>query len=257
MTTGLRRDQIRGFEIRAGEVGTDELADGSVTTAKLGDNQVTTGKILDGTILVGDWNANVYGGTPTSIDPDDAGAAGTAITVSRSDHQHQATAATAVALTNTATSSEGVATTWSRSDHVHATDALPWGILAHQTLDVNNGAHSVDADTDMVLNNVSVVNGRAYAVHAHSQIDLNNGPGDWLIRLRLNGVDFRDLCRVQTTATDLTIMMDATVYWFPTVTASTDDLLVRVDEQSGTSDITLNGSAAQLRTLSLIDLGIL
>lgn len=135
--------------------------------------------------------------------------------------------------------------------------SLPRGVVAHDSWDTNNGPHSADADTDMALNNVPVVSGRFYGVHAHSQIDLNNGPGDWLLRLRLNGADFRDLCRVQTTDTDLTITMDALVPWQPSTTQATDDLLVRADEISGTSDITLNGASSTIRTLTVLDLGAL
>lgn len=118
MTTGLRRDQIRGFELRAGEIGTDELLDGSVTEPKLAANAVTTGKIADGTILVGDFNANVYGSTPTSIDPDDAQAGGSATTLSRNDHQHAITAGTPVDVATA--NSEGSSGSFARADHVHA-----------------------------------------------------------------------------------------------------------------------------------------
>lgn len=60
---------------------------------------------------------SVYGGTPTAIDPDDAGAAGTATTISRSDHQHAAACGTPVAV-GTALA-EGSGATLARNDHVH------------------------------------------------------------------------------------------------------------------------------------------
>jgi hypothetical protein len=68
-------------------------------------------------ITTTNFATTVYGLTTTSIDPDDATAAGTATTVSRSDHQHQFTCAAPVAI-GTA-NAEGVATTAARSDHVH------------------------------------------------------------------------------------------------------------------------------------------
>lgn len=70
-----------------------------------------------GAITTTDLATSVYGGTPTAIDPDDAGAAGTATTVSRSDHQHAAACGTPVAV-GTALA-EGSGTTLARNDHVH------------------------------------------------------------------------------------------------------------------------------------------
>lgn len=61
--------------------------------------------------------------TPTSIDPDDAGAAGVSAEVSRADHQHAIVADTAGTIAVGDTASEGVATSFSRSDHRHALPA--------------------------------------------------------------------------------------------------------------------------------------
>ncbi len=94
---GIRREQIRGFGLGTGDVVAANIADGSLTTTK--------------------FATSIYAGTPTAIDPDDAGAAGTATTVARGDHQHQFTCAAPVAV-GTA-NAEGVATTMARSDHVH------------------------------------------------------------------------------------------------------------------------------------------
>lgn len=94
---GIRREQIRGFGLRAGEVGADQIADGSITPTEL--------------------NASIYGGTPTSIDPDDAGSAGVATTLSRSDHQHAMTTGTPASV-GTA-NAEGSGTGFARDTHVH------------------------------------------------------------------------------------------------------------------------------------------
>lgn len=45
MTTGLRRDQMRGFEIRAGEIGSDELAPNSVTSTHIATGAVGSDEI--------------------------------------------------------------------------------------------------------------------------------------------------------------------------------------------------------------------
>lgn len=61
--------------------------------------------------------SSVYGGTPTTIDPDDAGAAGTGTTISRSDHQHAITTGTPASV-GTA-NAEGAGTGFARDTHVH------------------------------------------------------------------------------------------------------------------------------------------
>lgn len=100
MTTGMRRDQMRGFDQRPPAAGS-----------------ITTTEIADGTLLPADFNSSVYGGVPTTIDPDDASAAGVATTVSRSDHQHQATTGTPASV-GTA-NAEGAGTGFARDTHVH------------------------------------------------------------------------------------------------------------------------------------------
>lgn len=116
MPDGLRREQTRGLERRV------------------------TATDLDPAIF----------GTPGSIVPDAAAAAGTAPTVSHSDHTHGFTSAAPAGLTKTATASEGAASTHARSDHVHSTDALPWGVLAYQNLTANGTAQG-NANTDFTL----------------------------------------------------------------------------------------------------------
>lgn len=256
---GIRPEQIRGFGFAA-----SDIADGSLTTTK--------------------FATSIYGGVPPSIDPDDAAAAGTATTLSRSDHQHAVvaavagtiapddaaaegvatsfarsdhvhafTCATAAALTKTATASEGVAVTHARSDHVHATSALPWGVtIAPFSATTDSGAHSATTTTDMVLNNVPVIIGHWYEITLHTQVTLS-GTGVWLLDLLVNTVAYDRLWRIDQVNPVHTA--DATSYWLAPATASTDDFAVRATESSGTATLTLNGAAGALRWLSIKDLG--
>ncbi len=124
MTTGLRRDQHRGWELRPGEVTPTELA------------------------------SSVYGvvGSISTIDPDDTASAGVATTVARADHQHAFTCDTPSALTETTTSAEGSSSSHARADHVHATSVLPWGLLAAPTvLTADSSATSGGTELDLAL----------------------------------------------------------------------------------------------------------
>lgn len=70
-----------------------------------------------GGITTTNFASSVYGGTPTAIDPDDAGAAGSATTISRSDHQHAIVTGTPASV-GTA-NAEGAGTGFARDTHVH------------------------------------------------------------------------------------------------------------------------------------------
>lgn len=148
MTTGMRRDQMRGFEQRP----------------------IATSDIVNGTIVVGDFNASVYGGTPTSIDPDDAGAAGAATTISRSDHQHQATTGTPASV-GTA-NAEGSGTGFARDDHVHdiangAIDAA--ALIADGVITAAKINHEAWTSTTPTFTNVTLGTGGTSSMH-HIQI---------------------------------------------------------------------------------------
>ena len=60
--------------------------------------------------------------TPDALIPDQTGAAGTATTAARSDHQHEILAAAAGTITGT--NAEGTSTSFARADHNHAYGAL-------------------------------------------------------------------------------------------------------------------------------------
>lgn len=61
--------------------------------------------------------------TPDALTPDQAGAAGTATTAARSDHQHEILAGAAGTIMPDAASAEGSSSSFARADHTHAIDA--------------------------------------------------------------------------------------------------------------------------------------
>lgn len=73
--------------------------------------------VPSGGVTTTNFASSVYGGTPTAIDPDDAGAAGTGTTISRSDHQHAIVTGTPASV-GTA-NAEGAGTGFARDTHVH------------------------------------------------------------------------------------------------------------------------------------------
>jgi hypothetical protein len=241
MGTGERVDQIRGRDRRQ-VIETGDLLDNAVTSAKLNDD--------------------VYGNVaPSAIDPDDAGAAGTAGgRLSPVDHQHAAPAGTPSGLILTGTSAEGSGASFARNDHQHATDELPWGVVARQTITANNGGHSVDTATDFALNNVPVVAGRLYAIHMHtstlfSSVDVT---ARWVLRLRLNGANFAVMEDLEPrVGGDSRRMSDATAYWVAPTTQATDDWDILADEIVNGAVLTLEGSATNPRFFTITDLGVL
>lgn len=209
-----------------------------------------------GTLTTTMLATSIYAGTGTvaGATPDDSANGGTATTISRGDHRHAAPCATAVALTQTSSSTEGNSNSFARANHTHATDALPWGFVAAPfDATASDGPHSATTTTDMVLNNVPVIIDHWYALHIHTQLTLS-GTGVWVLDLLVNGVAVDRMWRVD--QVDPTPTADATVYWKAPATAATDDFAVRATEASGTATLTLTGSAAVHRWLTITDKGI-
>lgn len=58
-------------------------------------------------------------GTPSTIEPDDAGTAGVSTSASRADHEHPAVASAPSDIGLAGTNTEGAATSFARSNHIH------------------------------------------------------------------------------------------------------------------------------------------
>ena len=73
-------------KIADANVTTAKIADSNVTTAKIADANVTTGKLAANAVTVAKLNSNVYGTSNPNMDG--TASAGSATTVSKSDHVH-------------------------------------------------------------------------------------------------------------------------------------------------------------------------
>lgn len=249
-----------------------------------------TATVGAGAITTTNFASSVYGGAPGSIEPDDAGTAGTATTVSRSDHEHAIvaaapgsitpddaaaegnatsfarsnhvhgfTCATAAALTRTNTPGEGVASSSARSDHVHSLGVLPWGVVHRSTYTSANGPHSADATTDMAANNVSVIAGHLYEIKVNGLAALSALTGAWQINCHLNGSYLGTFTRITNEIAGATRdPINGSVFWEAPSTQATDDFTVEADLRTGTATITLVGGSDATdppRELVIVDLG--
>lgn len=213
-----------------------------------------------------DLAASVYGGTPTAIDPDDAGAAGTATTISRSDHQHQATCGAPAALTKTATASEGSGTSLARDTHVHATSALPWGVVGSrfstttaQTLtSVTSGGGT--ATTDMAVSAVAVDVTRLYTFNFAAIVQLVTA-GSTLgaaIEVLVDGTQVDTLWDDEDMQAGVDLWAASRKLWEPA--SGTVDVTTRLRNRSGTTQnfvIGARSAAGQVlaRQLWIEDIG--
>lgn len=142
-----------------------------------------------------------------------------------------------------------------------ATGAVPLGAIRQQVLTTSTAAWIVDTDTDMTLTDVPVIKNHTYAVHLHVphvRVASVAATARWDFNLKINGTAVDRFAVLQPGVTGIfRVPLDATVYWKPTVTAASDDLLVSADEIIDGADITLEGAADAKRTLTVIDLGTL
>lgn len=104
-------DNERVFSSGNGLSASDGGAGGTyAVTVSLG-----TGLTFSGNDVVLDWSD-----TPTTIEPDDAAAAGTSVYAAKGDHTHAIVAAVAGTIQPDDSAAEGSATSFARSDHAHA-----------------------------------------------------------------------------------------------------------------------------------------
>lgn len=143
---------------------------------------------------------------------------------------------------------------------------VPMGKIAQFTATSNDGPHSADTASDMVLNNVPVVINRLYGIHLHTQVTLSvpTTAGltvSWNILLQLNGSTIDRFAAVRNfsdtigTAVTWVQTVDAWCYWTAPATQATDDFVVFLDEVAGDGTIQLDGAAVAARTLTIVDFG--
>lgn len=230
MTTGLRRDQQRGFEIRAGDVHASS------------------------------FNSDAYGlvGDLAAIDADDAASAGVSTRVARADHQHAFTCATASALTETATSSEGSAVTMARSDHVHATSAFPFGLVANGRFSStgNDSARAAGVNTDMTVT-VALTANRLYLVILNTQFLFGTVSVVYAEDLDHDGTivgRFGRQVPATTPAGSTTHYVGTTVAYIPSADDASATFTVQNAAGSG-GTITAQPPTSGPRTLTVVDAG--
>lgn len=129
------------------------------------------------------------------------------------------------------------------------------GIVAQQEQQASSAGITVDTVTDFALSNVSVVAGRTYAVSLHSRYTMS-AAGQFAIELMLNGTKIGEVGYVGESGANAS-QIEGTVYWTPTVTATTDDLTVNANFLSGASTLTFIAAANTPRWLTLTDVGVL
>lgn len=210
-------------------------------------------RATQGSVGVGALDSTVYGGTPVAIDPDDIGAAGSALTLSRSDHAHEFLTATAAALTKTAASSEGSSGDGARADHVHATDALPWGIMSPRfTSTANSSAYTDTAVTDFAIADMVVDSTRLYKVHFHCADVQSSAAGNKNIHFRVDATVTQQIAFVDTITGLDHVPVSAGFLWTPT--SGTKDLDVQVVIAGG-GTFTFNAAASDPRWFWVEDVG--
>lgn len=230
---GERRDQIRGRELRRNDV---------------------EAILASGLIIPSYLNSSIYGlvGDLSAINPDDSGVAGTSVRLARADHQHPATADVPVALTLTGTAAEGSSSFMSRADHAHPTTALPWGVVGQIFRTSNNGPFNVSTDTALVLNNVPVVSGKEYLFLFNGQCATSGAGSLWALELKVNGTIHDRMCLVQNPpAVDYN---PGYCWWTAPTTQATDDFLVTATELNPGGDLTIQASATNRASLTMLDL---
>lgn len=143
------------------------------------------------------------------------------------------------------------------------TDMSSRGIVAYQEETDNDSILTADGVTDLAISNVPVVAGRRYAIHLHSQYNMTAVDQVWNILFRVNASTVDRFARIDNQADAIgaaqaqSLTLDKTVYWSPSVTASTDDIDVYADNISGSSpSFQLQGTATAKRTFTVTDVGL-
>jgi len=209
-------------------------------------------------VTVDSIDGSVYGGTPTSIDPDDTAAAGTAATVAHSDHQHACPCGTPDALTKTAVSAENNGATFARNNHTHATSALPWGIVPSGRFSStgNDSARAAGVTTDMTVT-VALTANRLYKVTLNTGLALGTAAAVYAEELVHDGTVVGRFARqvpAETAVGSTTHWVGTTVDYVPASDDASATLAVQNAAGSG-GTITAQPPTTGPRTLTVTDCG--
>jgi len=214
---------------------------------------VDTGAIQDDAVTADKLANALFGGTPSTIDPDDTASNGSGQVFALSDHQHAATAGTPDGLTKTATSAENNGSTWARNNHTHATSTLPWGIVARQTLTANSSTFTGDATTDFALASVAVDAARLYRVCLNTAWQAS-GDARWLVNFHVGGTLTARIGDINpSAAADGDGMLFGAFLWEPST--GTVNVDIRVDEITAAVDLLFAAGATSPRQFWIEDIG--
>jgi len=142
-----------------------------------------------------------------------------------------------------------------------AYDLLPKSAMRQVARDTSSGLLGVTTVIpDMLISDVSVVAGRMYGFHFHGLglFNVNTATARWLLRLQVNAANVGSFMDFQTITAGANQRreIDAWVFWYPTVTASTDDIRLVADEVANDAAFQIQASAADLRVLTMFDMGV-
>jgi hypothetical protein len=215
--------------------------------------------LRDRLILPAHLSSSSFGlvGSISTIDPDDAAAAGSTGLIADAGHQHRFTTAAPSALTKTTTNTEGSGTDFVRNDHGHSTAALPWGLLAAPTaLTANSASTSGTTELDLALDQtVTITSTRRVTLTFTPRNLLGTVQQDLFeVRFRENGTQvmaFRGQVHEVTAHIDMHTM---THTYTPTSGSRTFDVtLIRV---AGTGTAQIIAGATFPATFTVMDPGV-
>jgi hypothetical protein len=264
-------------------VGSDEIAAGAVGSSELGSGAVTAGKIATGGIsAAAQFAAGVVDAAAIASDAVGAaeiaaGAVGSSelatdavIAGKIADGAIDAAALFAAGVVDAAAIATNAVGSAELADNAVDTNAIAAaavtdakietafarGVIAQFSSGSDSSTHSVTGDSDMVLNNVSVVQNHVYQVTLQSRalISVSVADGVWAAQLFVNGGQVGEFDYMQR-PNSRTSSCQGIVYWTAPSTQATDDFVVRLIEVGGTS--TFQFIAAGTRTLTIIDLGVI
>jgi hypothetical protein len=139
------------------------------------------------------------------------------------------------------------------SDDQEATVAARGIVAGPQVLTTTTSTYTTDTVTDFALSNFDADGTRNYRVHMTSDWSSSAATGIWVIRLRIDGVNFARMGTISTDGTIIDGQASVAVIWQP-VTGQYD-LDILMDEISGTANLALHATSTEPRQFWIEDCG--